>query len=335
MSVVAVSRLAKAFGPVQAVRDVSFEVAAGEIFGLLGPNGAGKTTTLRLLLDIFRPDAGEIRLFDGPIDLARLRRVGYLPEDRGLYKDEPLEATLLYLATLKGMEEKIARRRLGDWLERFALTGRRKTRIRELSKGMQQKAQIIATLLHEPDLIIIDEPFAGLDPVNTRLVKQVLVEQQAAGRTILMSTHQMFQVEAMCQRIVLIDRGEAVLYGPVAAIKRRFAGNAIMLEGSGDFRQVPGVSEARRENGRWHLTLDLNVDPQQVLRDLALWPSSRITHFELAEPSLDDIFVHVVQQGAAGQATAATASKAPAGAGSTPEPDPSARPAAPAEADHA
>ncbi|MCA9923022.1 MAG: ATP-binding cassette domain-containing protein [Anaerolineales bacterium] len=295
MHTVNVSHLAKRFGDVQAVADVSFTVEPGEIFGLLGPNGAGKTTTIRMMMDIFRPDAGEIAVFGGKLDLAKKRRIGYLPEDRGLYKDQKLEPTRIYLATLKGLDEKVARRRLGDWLQRFDLAEHRHKKVQELSKGMQQKAQIIATLLHDPDLIVIDEPFSGLDPVNTRLVKQVFEEQREAGKAIIMSTHQMYQVEALCNRIVLIDNGRSVLYGLVNEIKRDFAGNAILLEGEGNFDAIPGVLETRKQNnGTWHMALELGVDPQAIFRHLATQNGTRIERFELAEPSLDDIFVNVV-----------------------------------------
>ncbi|MCA9996302.1 MAG: ATP-binding cassette domain-containing protein [Anaerolineales bacterium] len=294
MHTIIVSHLAKGFGAVQAVADVSFTVSPGEVFGLLGPNGAGKTTTLRLMMDIFKPDAGEIAIFGGDLTLDKKRRIGYLPEERGLYKEEKLETTLLYLAQLKGVDEKTARQRLGEWLERLDLAEQRQQKIQTLSKGMQQKAQIIATLLHDPDLIIIDEPFSGLDPVNTRLVKQIFEEQRAAGKTIIMSTHQMHQVEALCNRIVLINRGRSVLYGLVNEIKRNFAGNAIVLEGQGDFSQVPGVLDVRHHNGTWEMGLQVGTDPQAVLQQLLAQPTNRITRFELAEPSLDDIFVQVV-----------------------------------------
>src|SRR5512136_1825594 len=239
--IVEVSHLAKRFGDTQAVADVSFAVSPGEIFGLLGPNGAGKTTTIRMMLDIFKPDAGTVSVFGGALDLDKKRRIGYMPEERGLYKDARLDSTLVYLATLKGLDERVARSRLGGWLERFELAEHRKKKVQELSKGMQQKAQIITTLLHEPDLIVIDEPFTGLDPVATRLVKQIIREQQAAGKTIIMSTHQMHQVEALCSRIALIDKGRTVLYGEVDQIKRNFAGNAVTIAGQGDFLNVPGV----------------------------------------------------------------------------------------------
>lgn len=294
MSTVVVTNLAKRFGETKAVVDVSFAVEPGEIFGLLGPNGAGKTTTIRMMLDIFRPDAGTVSIFGGALDMDKKRRIGYMPEDRGLYKDLKLEPTLVYLASLKGMDEKVARSRLQGWLERFDLAEHKDKKVQELSRGMQQKAQIIATLLHEPDLIIIDEPFSGLDPVSTRLIKQIFEEQRQAGKSILMSTHQMYQVEALCDRIVLIDEGRTVLYGSVHEVKRNFSGNAVAIEGQGDFDQIPGVLETRRENGTWHLALEVGTDPQAVFRALATRGNVRIERFELAEPSLDDIFVQVV-----------------------------------------
>ncbi len=304
--------LCKRFGDLQAVSDVSFEVYGGEIFGLLGPNGAGKTTTIRMMLDIFRPDCGQVEVFGGRLDAAARNRIGYLPEERGLYRDLRLEPTLIYLARLKGLDERTARRRLAAWLERFDLYGYRSHKVEALSRGMQQKAQLIATLVHEPDLIVLDEPFAGLDPVNTRLVKTVIEEQRRAGRTVIMSTHQMHQVEATCNRIVLIHRGRAVLYGEVDAIKRRFAGNAVTVAGHGNperLSALPGVLEVRRaeENGRsgeegaaagqWHLALAPGADPQDVLRAIAADHRFRVERYELAAPTLDDIFVAVVQDG--------------------------------------
>lgn len=303
MHTIRVSHVAKSFGETRAVDDVSFTVEPGEIFGLLGPNGAGKTTTIRLMLDIFRPDAGIVSIFGGKLDQAKKRRIGYMPEERGLYKDLKLEPTLIYLATLKGLDKKTARRRLGEWLERLDLEEHRQKKVQELSAGMQQKAQVIATLLHEPDLIVADEPFANLDPVNTRLVKRILEEQRQAGKAILMSTHQMYQVEEMCDRIILIDGGRAVLYGTVDEIKRSFAGNAVVIEGQGDFTGIPGVLETRQENGSVHLALGIGIDPQNVLRVLAVRDGVKIERFELEEPSLDDVFVNVVQSGAARQAS--------------------------------
>lgn len=291
-----VKNISKSFGKVEAVRDVSFEVYPGEIFGMLGPNGAGKTTSIRIMLDIFKAKSGQVSIFGGDLDEAKKNRIGYLPEERGLYKDMKLEPTLVYLATLKGIDDKTARRHLEEWLKRLDLYDHRQKKIQDLSRGMQQKAQFIATLIHEPDLIIVDEPFSGLDPVNTRLVKQIIQEQSEAGKTIIMSTHQMHQVEALCNRIVLIDQGRSVLYGEVDKIKRNFAGHAVAVRGQGDFTDLPGVLETRSENGSWHLTLDSDTDPQDIFHSLAKRENIRIDRFEIAEPSLDDIFVSVVQE---------------------------------------
>jgi len=292
---VSVSHLSKSFGSVHAVEDVSFEVFPGEIFGLLGPNGAGKTTTIRMMLDIFKPDRGEVSLLGGKMDEHKKDRIGYLPEERGLYKDLKLEPTLIFLATLKGLDEKTARARLTDWLKRLDLYDHRFKKISELSKGMQQKAQVIATLVHEPDLIVIDEPFSGLDPVNTRLVEEIIREQQAAGKTLIMSTHQMYQVEQLCSRIALIDKGRVVLYGQVDQIKREFAGNAVAVKGQGNFEGIPGVLETRRVNGDYHMALAPGAGPQDVFRALAARPDVKIERFEIAEASLDDIFITVVK----------------------------------------
>ena len=301
MTSVSVSNLQKSFGKVQAVKDVSFEVNPGEIFGMLGPNGAGKTTTIRMMMDIFRPDGGQISILGGKLSEEKKRRIGYLPEERGLYKDLSLEQTLVFLSTLKGLSESEARSRLVAWLKRLDLYEHRSKKVQELSKGMQQKAQLILTLLHDPDLIVIDEPFSGLDPVNTRLVKDIIEEQRQAGKTIIMSTHQMYQVEALCNRIVLIDRGCSVLYGEVNQIKRDFAGNAVRVQGQGEFTQIPGVLQARRHNGSYQMTLEAGTSPQDIFCRLAQLENVRIERFEIAEPSLDDIFVSIVQ-GNQGQA---------------------------------
>jgi ABC-2 type transport system ATP-binding protein len=292
---VKVSHVHKAFGDVKAVEDVSFEVYPGEIFGLLGPNGAGKTTTIRIILDIFRADGGEVEVFGGALTEEKKNRIGYMPEDRGLYKDLKLEPTLVFMASLKGLDEATARERLMGWLKRFDLYEHRQKKIQTLSKGMQQKAQIIATLIHEPDLIVVDELFSGLDPVNTRMIKEIMEEQRQAGKTIIMSTHQMHQVEALCTRIVLINKGQSVLYGKVDEIKRDFAGNAVRIEGQGDFANLPGVLEARKHNGMWQMTLTQGTNPQDIFHTLANFDDVKIERFEVAEPSVEDIFVSVVQ----------------------------------------
>lgn len=296
MPTVTVSSLCKNFGHVRAVQDVSFEVFPGEIFGMLGPNGAGKTTTIRIMLDIYQANSGEVSILGGKLNDSRKRAIGYLPEDRGLYKDLTVERTLIFLALLKGLDEKEARGRLDGWLKRMDLYDHRKKKVQELSKGMQQKAQIISTLLHDPELLILDEPFSGLDPVNTRLVKDIIEEQRLAGKTIIMSTHQMYQVEALCNRIVLIDHGRSVLYGEVSEIKRKYATDTVLVKGVGDFSELSCVSSAIQKNGGWRIGLKPDASPDVLFRCLAELPSAHIEHFEIAEPSLDDIFISVVQK---------------------------------------
>jgi ABC-2 type transport system ATP-binding protein len=258
-------------------------------------------------LDIFRPDGGEIAVLGGALDERKKNRIGYMPEERGLYKDLKLEPTLIYLATLKGLDRSTARARLEPWLRRLDLYAHRQKKVQELSRGMQQKAQLIATLVHEPDLIVVDEPFSGLDPVNTRLVKEIMEEQRQAGRTIVMSTHQMHQVETLCNRIVLIHRGRSVLYGEVEQIQRDFSGHAVLVEGEGELPPIPGVIEVQQHtngpaangsaaNGAIHLTLASGTSPQDVFRTLADQTSFQVERFEIAEPSLEEIFVTVVQQ---------------------------------------
>jgi ABC-2 type transport system ATP-binding protein len=250
-----------------------------------------------MMLDIFKPDQGVVEIFGGTMDEDKKNRIGYLPEERGLYKDLKLEQTLIYLATLKGMEEKTARQKLMEWLERFDLFEHRQKKIQDLSRGMQQKAQFIATLIHDPDLIVVDEPFSGLDPVNTRLAKQIILDECRDGKTIIMSTHQMHQVEAMCTRIVLINAGRTVLYGEVGKIKRKYAGNAITIKGSGDFSSIPGVQEVQQLNGIFHLILDSKTTSQDVFQHLGNHDQFIIDRFEIAEPSLEDIFISVVKSG--------------------------------------
>ncbi len=233
MPAVELSHIVKSFGANRAVDDVSFTVDKGEIFGLLGPNGAGKTTCIRILLDIFKADHGEVSILGGPMTEAKKDHIGYLPEERGLYQDIQLERCLIYLATLKGLSTSEARQRVSKYLDRFDLADHRHKKLKELSKGMQQKAQLIVTLIHEPEVIIIDEPFSALDPINTQMVKDLLREERDHGRIILMCTHQMHQVEELCDRLVLIDHGQTVLYGTLEEIRHRFATHDILVHAPG------------------------------------------------------------------------------------------------------
>jgi ABC-2 type transport system ATP-binding protein len=292
-----IDHVAKSFAQTVAVRDVSFRVGGGEIFALLGPNGAGKTTTIRMALDIFQPDRGTIRLFGKPPGVQTRDRIGYLPEERGLYRNLNLVDCLVYLAELKGLRRAEARRRLAGWLERFDLAAHTTKKVSDLSRGMQQKAQFIAALIHQPDLLIVDEPFAALDPVNTRLIKEVLRELAAQGKTVIMSTHQMHLVEELAERLVMINRGEVVLYGTVAEVRRQFAANAVLVEGQGRLERLPGVAAVEPqggENGNLLLHLEDGATPQQILRALAMQPDYAVERFAVELPSLDEIFVRVV-----------------------------------------
>ncbi|MEZ0395313.1 MAG: ATP-binding cassette domain-containing protein [Anaerolineales bacterium] len=294
MPVIELSHVSKSFGAVKAVDDVSFSVEKGELFGLLGPNGAGKTTSIRCMLDIFKPDSGSIAILGGPMTEAKKDRIGYMPEERGLYQDIPLERCLAYLGSLKGLSEAEVKRRAATYLERFDLAAHRHKKVKELSKGMQQKAQVIATLLHQPELLIVDEPFSGLDPLNTQMIKDLLREQRAAGVTVVLCSHQMHLVEELCDRIVLIDHGHVMLYGALDEVRRQFAGNAVLVKGADGIPALEGVERVEPANGAVKLHLRAGVRPQEVLRELVR-REVPVEHFEIALPTLDEIFIRVVQ----------------------------------------
>jgi len=298
MYTVEVSHVTKSFGAIKAVDDLSFNVGKGEIFGLLGPNGAGKTTTIRLILDIFKPESGEVAVLGGPMTEATKDRIGYMPEERGLYQDIPLERCLVYLGSLKGLSPTVVRQRAGEYLERFDLAAHKNHKIKELSKGMQQKAQIIVTLLHKPELVIIDEPFISLDPVNTQLVKGLLRELRTQSVTLIMSTHQMHQVEELCDRILLINHGRAVLYGGLDQIRRQYASHAVLVKSSSELPALPGVEKMEAHNSSVKITLASGTSPQQVLEELVK-RNVPLEQFEIATPTLDEIFIRVVQGGRA------------------------------------
>jgi ABC-2 type transport system ATP-binding protein len=297
MNIVHIDQVSKKFGQTVAVRNVSLQVVAGEIFGLLGPNGAGKTTTIRMLLDILQPDSGQIAIFGGPMTEAKKDRIGYLPEERGLYSDQKLIDVILYLASLKGIQRSEAKARAEAYLNQLDLWEHRHKKLSLLSRGMHQKAQFIVTVLHDPDLLIVDEPFSGLDPVNTRLIRQMLLDFKAAGKAIIMSTHQMHQVEAMCDRIALIHQGEVVLNGPVMALRRHFAGNTILVSGHGPFQDVPLLKEAQLTQNGWRLTLPDGVSAQQLLHQITNHEAVMVEQFSLVMPSLEEIFVKAVEEG--------------------------------------
>jgi ABC-2 type transport system ATP-binding protein len=287
--------VSKAFAGHVAVRDLSLSIPRGSIFGLLGPNGAGKTTTLRMVMNILGPDSGSIEILGAAADQKVRDRVGYMPEERGLYPRMVLEEQLLFLAALKGAPRAAAARRLPEWLARLGLAEWGKRKVNELSKGMQQKAQFIATVLHDPEVLILDEPMSGLDPVGMDLMRNVLRELSQQGKTLVLSSHQMETVERICDAIALINRGEKVLDGSVAEVKRRHGRNAVALayEGDGSFLAgLPGVVRIT-DHGRYaEIQLADGTDPQSLLGEVAA--RLRVSRFEVVEPSLHDIFVERV-----------------------------------------
>lgn len=295
MASIEVNHIVKTFGSQRAVDDVSFEVEPGEIFGLLGPNGAGKTTIIRILLDIFKPDSGSISILGGQMTEGKKDRIGYLPEERGLYQDIQLDHCLVYLATLKGLAEAEAQHRVKEWLQRFDLAQYSHKKLKELSKGMQQKAQLITTLVHEPEVVIIDEPFSALDPVNTQMVKDLLRELRSQNKTIVMCTHQMHQVEELCDRLVLINQGKSMLYGRLDDIQRQYASHDVMLRTKSTLPILPGVTHIENFNHEgYKIGLMTETTPQQFLRQL-LSANVQVDGFEIALPTLDEIFIQVVQ----------------------------------------
>jgi len=289
-----VNGLVKRYDSFTAVDGLSFEVYEGEVFGLLGPNGAGKTTTIRIVMDIFKPDEGVVRVLEQPPGTTR-ERIGYLPEERGLYRDQKVLDVLIYLAELKGTPRPMARERALHWLERVELNDWADRRVRDLSRGMQQKLQFIASLVHDPELLILDEPFQGLDPLNVDLIKQLIRELQAQGKTIVLSTHQMNLVELLCDRIVLISHGRAVLYGDLDEIKRRYAPQTVRLRTSVPLEELPGVARVEHRDGTFTLTLE-GTTPQELLRTL-VERNVPVEAFEVASVPLEEIFIAVVKEG--------------------------------------
>ena len=285
----------KTFGAVRAVDGLSFEVPPGQICGLLGRNGAGKTTTLRMINGIFLPDRGSIELFGSGDRLAARDRIGYLPEERGLYKKMTVLEQLFFFAEIKKRRAAQVRSSAERWLKRLELWPLRGSKLEELSKGNQQKVQLVAALLHEPDLLVLDEPMAGLDPVNVVLVRHILKELRDAGRAILLSTHQMTEAEKLVDQIVLIHSGRVVLAGPLADVRASFGRNTLHLAFDGDgsgLGLAPGVVRATVENRFAELLLQPGADPQATLEYLL--PRLRLTRFEVASPSLEEIFIDQV-----------------------------------------
>lgn len=300
-----IQNIAKAYDGHVAVRDLSLQVPEGSVYGLLGPNGAGKTTTIRMILDIIRPDRGSIALFGRPSTEPGVRdTIGYLPEERGLYKKMQVRRMLTFLAELKGVKAGDAARRIDEWLARFSLTGGDRdwglAKVDELSRGMQQKVQFIATLLHDPNLVILDEPFSGLDPINAQALKDAVVELRARGKTVIFSTHVMENAERMCDAVCIIARGEKVLDGPVANVKKQHGSHNIAVslkdarpEYTAVFSDNRLVTKVDNQNRFFECELAPGGDSQELLRRLVQSGAS-IERFELIQPSLHQIFIQRV-----------------------------------------
>ncbi len=296
---VRVAGVTKRYGNHVAVDGVSFEVPTGVIYGVLGPNGAGKSTTLRMINDIIAPDAGEIRLLGGlRPGREAAAHVGFLPEERGLYPKMRVSEMIAFMGELRGLPARDARTRTGAWLERLGLGQWARNKVQDLSKGMQQKVQFAATMIHEPELVILDEPWSGLDPINADVLRDVVREQKAAGRTILFSTHLMEQAEQICDRIFMIHRGRKVLDDTIESIRRRFDPRTILVrpaENGAAFRpqDFEGVVRAERRRDEYEVYLREEADPTAVMR--AMMNSADLRKIELRQPSLEDVFVRLVE----------------------------------------
>jgi ABC-2 type transport system ATP-binding protein len=292
-------KLVKRFGTTLALDGISFTVEPGEVFGFLGANGAGKTTTMRIVLDILRADSGTVTWNGIASGDAPRRTWGYLPEERGLYPRMEILEQLVFFGDLYHIGRKEARRRALEWLDRFGVPDYAHRRAEELSKGNQQKIQFIAAVLHEPAVLLMDEPFSGLDPVNTAILKEAFLEMRARGATIVFSTHQMEQVEELCESVVLIDRGRVVVGGSVRDVKRSTGRQVVRIGVDGDgsmpwLAAVPGVRVVRPGQDYAELDVDQGIDPESVLRAALDHQGVRVTRFEIADPSIEDIFLEKV-----------------------------------------
>jgi ABC-2 type transport system ATP-binding protein len=294
MPVVELAGVTKAYENKVAVSNLSLSIDAGQMFGLLGPNGAGKTSSIRMMMGITIPDSGRISLFEKPFERKSLERVGYLPEERGLYKKMKVLEQLVFFGQLHGLAAEEARKRAIGWARRMEIADALPKKTDELSKGMQQKIQFIASLLHDPGLIVMDEPFSGLDPVNAVLVERTLLELKDQGKAILLSTHRMDQVEKLCDSICLIDNGKAVLAGNLRQIKASYERNRVIVEfqGSSAFLNSEEIAEARNYAGHAEIKLKPHGNAQKLLHEVAA--AAAIYRFELVEPSLEEIFIQTV-----------------------------------------
>lgn len=292
MPIAEVQNLYKSYGTKTAVNNVSFSLEPGELLGLIGPNGAGKSSTIKMMLDFMKPDSGTISIFGGPLSEEGKNEIGYLPEERGLYKNLTVSEVIVYLASLKGMHPDATQKKSEELLDFLGMKESRKSRIRELSKGMSQMIQLIVTIIHEPKLLILDEPFSGLDPVNTERMKKIVGNVREKGKAVIFSTHQMNQVEELCDRILMINHGREVLYGDLKEIKGKFREHSVIVQVDGDIGDLDGVTEIKAGKETTELVLAPEASSQSVLDQLRR-KKLTVNRFEIKTPSLHEIFLKV------------------------------------------
>jgi ABC-2 type transport system ATP-binding protein len=290
------TNVSKSFGKFRAVDELSFRVPNGSMFGLLGPNGAGKTTSIRMIMDITAPDSGEIRILGRPMDRAMQNRIGYLPEERGLYRRMKVIDHLYFLAAIKEVDRATAKKRIEGWLDKMELRPWLNKKVEALSKGMQQKVQFIATIVHDPEILILDEPFSGLDPINTALMKEYFQEFRDKGKTIIFSTHVLEQAEKLCDQICLMARARKILEGSMPELKRQFSQNQVRLSADatlGEVASLPGVVSAQPVNGGFILALVPGTDQREFLKNAI--ETLRVDAFSQKEPELEEIYLRAVK----------------------------------------
>lgn len=293
MSAVEVSHLNKSYAGKMAVKDLSFSVSPGELLGLIGPNGAGKSTTIKIILDFLKPDSGEVKIFGQSMTESSKNSIGYLPEEKGMYKKLNAIDQIIYLASLKGMNTKLARERAGLLLRKTGMWDSRRKKIKEMSKGMGQIIQFIVTIIHDPQLIILDEPFSGLDPVNSELMKNMVSLLRDEGKAIILSTHQMNQVEELCDRVLMINKGREVLHGSMGEVKKQYTKHSVLVQVEGELGRLPGVIDIINSQDAVELVLEADTSPQDIL-DLLRNKGQIVKRFEIKSPSLNEIFLEIV-----------------------------------------
>jgi ABC-2 type transport system ATP-binding protein len=292
MQAVEVKNVSKSYGGRTVVDSISFTVDTNEILGLIGPNGAGKTTNIRMIMDVIKPDSGEVLLFGEKFNNELKSQIGYLPEERGLYRHKTIIDSMVYLANLKGLDSTLALKRADEWLHRVNLHTQKNKKIAELSHGMAQLIQLLVTILHDPKFIILDEPFNGLDPVNVKLVKDIILELKMQHKAIILSTHRMNEVEELSDRIFMINKGKKVLFGPLSEIKRSYRSNSLIVEYNGKIPELAGMRYNSLGQNKIEIHFDPQIEPQTILEQL-VQQKVEINRFEISTPTLNDIFIRL------------------------------------------